>query len=340
VTPWDQFKSRRGRKKIIPTQGYARPNTSCRRVGIADAGIHCGTILTKDVCDALGIDPQQYGGLLKETPAPAAVPGERKGGIHDTPPEPPPPDEALPPIDEVPLPDWLSQYTTWASRIGSQTPVIFHQAAGIWLLAVAIARRLYVTAPWGVKPWPNLYMMFVVDTTYYRKTTAFKLAEDIIRQTIPHMLMPTPGSPERFQEALSGRFPSNYRELTHEQQELLSRAQAFAAQRGLFKDEVAGLFGAFNKKDYMVGLKDPSSTSCPTTSPKKVSSPSNSETYQAQLESGVKNLTCATASNPNSSLPYSGGSRSRLSSSSSDGRGGGASSATTSTPTIRPASPS
>jgi hypothetical protein len=116
---------------------------------------------------------------------------------------------------------------------------MFHQASGIWLLAVAIARRLVVEAPWGIRLYPNLYMMFIADTTFYRKTTAFKLAESVVRDTIPHMLM-----------------PSNYKELTYEQQELLSKARAFAAQRGLFKDEVAGLFGAFNKKDYMVGLKD------------------------------------------------------------------------------------
>jgi hypothetical protein len=133
---------------------------------------------------------------------------------------------------------------------------MFHKASGIWLLAVAIARRLMVEAPWGIRLYPNLYMMFVADTTFYRKTTAFKLAESVIRDTIPHMLMPTPGSPERFQDALAGRMPGNYKELTYEQQELLSKARAFAAQRGLFKDEVAGLFGAFNKKDYMVGLKD------------------------------------------------------------------------------------
>ena len=99
-------------------------------------------------------------------------------------------------------------------------------------------------------------MMFVADTTFYRKTTAFKLAESVIRETIPHMLMPTPGSPERFQDALSGRMPGNYKELTYAQQELLSKAQAFAAQRGLFKDEIAGLFGSFNRKDYMQGMKD------------------------------------------------------------------------------------
>jgi hypothetical protein len=160
------------------------------------------------------------------------------------------------PVYDPKLPAWLNQYVTWASRVGNQTPITFHQAAGIWLLSVAIGRRLYVEAPWGIKLYSNTYMMMVADTTFYRKTTAYKLAETVIRDAIPHMLMPTPGSPERFQEALAGRMPSNYKELSYEQQELLSKGRAFAAQRGLFKDEIAGLFGAFNRKDYMAGMKD------------------------------------------------------------------------------------
>ena len=228
----------------------------------------CGSMLAKDLCDLLGINPDEHGGLIRK-PALTLVRNEHPAGNGAAIPavqgeavpevgaaDPPPPVRNLPPIGELHLPDWLRQYTEWASAAGNQTPVIFHQAAGIWLLAVAIARRVVVEAPWGIRLYPNLYMMFVADTTFYRKTTAFKLAESVIRDTIPHMLMPTPGSPERFQDALSGRMPSNYRELTYDQQELLSQAQAFAAQRGLFKDEVAGLFGAFNKKDYMVGLKD------------------------------------------------------------------------------------
>jgi predicted transcriptional regulator len=68
--------------------------------------------------------------------------------------------------------------------------------------------------------------------------------------------MPTPGSPERFQEALAGRLPGNFDQLTSTQKERLTKATPFAAQRGLLKDEVAGLFGAINRKEYMVGMKD------------------------------------------------------------------------------------
>jgi predicted transcriptional regulator len=98
--------------------------------------------------------------------------------------------------------------------------------------------------------------MLVAGTTFYRKSTAYKLAESVARAAIPHMLMPTPGSPERFQEALAGRMPSNFDKLPKMQQERLTKGQPFAAQRGLLKDEVSGLFGAINKRDYMVGMKD------------------------------------------------------------------------------------
>jgi hypothetical protein len=35
----------------------------------------------------------------------------------------------------------------WAGKTGNQTPMIFHQAAGLWLLSTAIGRRLYGEAP-------------------------------------------------------------------------------------------------------------------------------------------------------------------------------------------------
>lgn len=168
-----------------------------------------------------------------------------------------------PPDDEPPasaaravLPDWLSRYQEWAGATGNQTPMLFHQAAGVWLLATAVGRRLYGVAPWGVRIYPNLYLMLVAGTTFYRKSTAYKLAEQVARAAIPHMLMPTPGSPERFQEALAGRMPSNFDKLPKAQQERLTQAQPFAAQRGLLRDEVAGLFSAINRRDYMVGMKD------------------------------------------------------------------------------------
>jgi hypothetical protein len=212
----------------------------------------CGTILAKDICQALGIDPADHGGLMGK---PEIQPSSQPVRVNTpvAPPVPPEPDE--PSLSKIELPGWLRTYTTWASQVGNQTPEIFHLGMGIWMAAVAIARRVYTDARWGVRLYPNLYMMFVADTTYYRKTTAYKLGERILTQAIPHLLMPTPGSPERFQDALAGRAPSNFNELPREHQKVVLDATRFAAQRGLFKDEIAGLFGAF-KRDYMAGLKD------------------------------------------------------------------------------------
>lgn len=168
----------------------------------------------------------------------------------------PPMEPPLPAISDLKLPNWLKLYLDWAGRTGNQTPMSFHLAAGLWLLSVAVGRRLYGEAAWGINIYTNLYLMLIADTTYYRKSTAYKLAEQIARAAIPHLLMPTPGSPERFQEALSGKLPHNFKDLTDEQKQRLRQAQPFAAQRGLLKDEIAGLFGSLNKRDYMTGMKD------------------------------------------------------------------------------------
>ena len=192
-----------------------------------------------------------------QQPQPSMTISPRAEGNNDVPPASPPdpPETDLPSLSDIRLPDWLRQYVGWASRVGNQTPEIFHMGTGIWMAAVAIARRLHVDARWGIRIYPNLYMMFIADTTFYRKTTAYKLGEQILTSAIPHLLMPTPGSPERFQDALAGQAPANFDKLPQEHQALVLEAMKFAAQRGLFKDEIGGLFGSF-KRDYMAGMKD------------------------------------------------------------------------------------
>ena len=210
----------------------------------------CGTMLAKDICSQLNIDPDLLEGLVEKATPPQITPSSKSTTVDLN---------QLPEISEkvdYRLPSWLEQYMEWAGKTGNQTPMIFHQGAGLWLLSTAIGRRLYGEAPWGMKLYPNLYLMLVASTTYYRKSTAYKLADQLAREAIPHMLMPTPGSPERFQEALAGRLPTNFDKLNQQQQERLTKAQPFAAQRGLLKDEVAGLFGTINKRDYMTGMKD------------------------------------------------------------------------------------
>ncbi len=232
------------------THGDRNPSFGFNMVSGLGYCYRCGTILAKDICDRLGIDPRDHGGLLK-SPEPLPVIRQSTPSVRPTPTA--SPEGELLTLSELQLPRWLREYVTWASRVGNQTPEIFHLGMGIWMAAIAIARRVYADARWGVRVFPNLYMMFVADTTFYRKTTAYKLGEQILTAAIPQMLMPTPGSPERFQDAMAGHAPSNFSQLPQDHQKIVLEAQKFAAQRGLFKDEIAGLFGAF-KRDYMIGV--------------------------------------------------------------------------------------
>jgi hypothetical protein len=235
------------------TNGDAKPSFGFNTRSGFGYCYRCGTMLAKDICAKVGIDPASLGGLMAGISQPLPKQIELASALPDSE---PPKEEESPSIADLKLPSWLQMYLEWAGAAGNQTPMSFHLASGLWLLSVAIGRRLYGAAPWGVNLYPNLYIMMIASTTYYRKSTAYKLAEQVARAAIPHMLMPTPGSPERFQEALSGRLPANFDKLTLDQQNRLTKAQPFAAQRGLLKDEVAGLFGAINRKDYMYGVKD------------------------------------------------------------------------------------
>jgi hypothetical protein len=97
---------------------------------------------------------------------------------------------------------WLNDYVDWAGKAANETPLSFHQGAGLYLASVAIGRRLYIHTPWRQKVFPNLYLMIVAVSTYYRKSAGLSLAQEVARLAIPHMLMPQPGSPENFMSML------------------------------------------------------------------------------------------------------------------------------------------
>jgi len=111
-------------------------------------------MLAKEVCEALNIDPAQVGGLV-ERPQSSALqtqPTVKRNPAPTKPKDPPPVVRT-----DYRLPDWLQQYMDWSGTTGNQTPMIFHQAAGLWLLATAVGRRLYGEAPWGVKIYPTKF---------------------------------------------------------------------------------------------------------------------------------------------------------------------------------------
>jgi hypothetical protein len=150
---------------------------------------------------------------------------------------------------------WLDDYVQWAGRAANETPLTFHLGAGLYLAAVAVGRRLYIHTPWRQAVFPNLYLMLVAVSTYYRKSAGLSLAGEVARLAVPHMLMPQPGSPENFMAMLGGVLPPNFSDIPYEDRARLEKGNRYAAQRGLLRDELSGLFKSMGR-DYMAGLKE------------------------------------------------------------------------------------
>ncbi|MBK8030052.1 MAG: DUF3987 domain-containing protein [Chloroflexi bacterium] len=150
---------------------------------------------------------------------------------------------------------WLTDYMEWAGRAANETPLMFHQGAGLYLAAVAVGRRLYIRTPWRQQIFPNLYLMIVAISTYYRKSAGLNLAAEVAPLALPHMIMPQPGSPENFMAMLGGILPPNFSDIPQADRTRLEKGNRFAAQRGLLRDELSGLFKSMGR-DYMAGLKE------------------------------------------------------------------------------------
>lgn len=147
----------------------------------------------------------------------------------------------------------LDAYLDWAGRSANQTPMLFHLWGGLFLCGAAIARRLCVHTTWQQKIYTNLYVINVALSTYYRKSAGMGLAEKIMRNTIPHLIMPNPGSPEGFITLLSGNF--NTDDLPQHKKAMIQRGLAYSASRAILREEISGLFKSMGS-DYMRGMKE------------------------------------------------------------------------------------
>jgi len=151
---------------------------------------------------------------------------------------------------------WERQYSAWAGATANETPLLFHQAAALVIGATAIGRRLYVATGFGEDIYPNLYLMVVAISTYYRKSTSLRLAERFIRRTMPHMLLPDPGSAENFNAMVAGD-ESLMEKMQQGDKTRYGRGLLnFPGQRLLIRDELSGMFRANASKDYMAGMKE------------------------------------------------------------------------------------
>ena len=146
----------------------------------------------------------------------------------------------------------LDLYTSYAASIAPMTPLVFHDSAILWLVAVAIARRLVVDVGFG-SIYPNLYIIWLARTTLFTKSTALKVAWSVAWSLFPHLLASQDQTPEAFLSDLCGREPSNLETLSEAQRSRWLAKRNFAAQQGQILDEVSGLLAGAGR-DYNAGL--------------------------------------------------------------------------------------
>jgi hypothetical protein len=147
---------------------------------------------------------------------------------------------------------WMKWFMDWATQRASMTSPIFLQSGGLWALGLTIARRISLRLDFA-DIYPNLYVLWVAPTTYFKKSTGLRAVEQLARTVAPHLLLAAQVTPEMILSQMSGRMVSNYDDLSPYQKGIEERGMQFAAQRGIVVDEASTLF---SQKDYMKGFAE------------------------------------------------------------------------------------
>lgn len=146
---------------------------------------------------------------------------------------------------------WYRLTSDWCKKRSPMTPPHFLEGAIIWLIGLAIGRRLCLVLHERI--YPHLYLLIVAETSRYAKSTGMSVIHSLIGATMPYMLVPGSATTEAMMEILSGQLPANYDKLPPVQQRLIESGRQYAGQRGIMLDEYSSLLGS-SKKDYMQGF--------------------------------------------------------------------------------------
>jgi len=128
---------------------------------------------------------------------------------------------------------FIDDYTDWAKEATDAIPA-YHELAAAILLSSVMANGITLLTSYGPVV-PNLWGLILGDSTLTRKTTAMRMAMDILMDVDPEILLATDGSAEGLLTGLSTR--------PH-------RVSIF------YKDEVSGFIDSINRKDYLAGMPE------------------------------------------------------------------------------------
>lgn len=129
---------------------------------------------------------------------------------------------------------FLKDYKRYATE-STDAPMIYHELSCFMALSALVADKLRVETNFGSMP-PNLWGLLLGKSSLSRKTTAMKLAMNIVQEIDPEIIVATQaGSPEGLLTAMSLR---------------PAKTSMF------FKDEVSGFFESINKREYLTGYTE------------------------------------------------------------------------------------
>ena len=148
--------------------------------------------------------------------------------------------------------EWVDGYAEYSKAVSPMTPHLFHESAALMLVATAIARRLVVAMPHG-RIYPNLAVLWIAETTLWRKTTTLDVSKGIARREFPYLLASQETTMEALVADLAGCEPPRLESLPEQVRTEWQRERDFAGQKGWYLDEASGLLASAGR-DYNAGL--------------------------------------------------------------------------------------
>jgi hypothetical protein len=128
---------------------------------------------------------------------------------------------------------FIDTYKDWAAE-ATDAITEFHELSCFVILSAIVAASLRLEASYGQIA-PNIWGLILGDSTVTRKSTAMKMAVDLISPLESDLILATDGSVEGLLSGLANR---------------PNKVSVF------FRDEVSGLFDSMNKRDYLSSMPE------------------------------------------------------------------------------------
>lgn len=131
---------------------------------------------------------------------------------------------------------WLEEYIAFSKRWTPRSHDGFHEDCGMWLLSTISAGRTVLH--FGDKKLASLYIALVAYSSIWAKTSAAKIAKQVIRNAeLSFLLADDESTPQSFVRSMATKIPDDYGQMSEQQQDETKLRLAFAAQRGWSYDE-------------------------------------------------------------------------------------------------------